>query len=367
MAGSWGSALRISIFGESHGEMIGVVVDGLPPGLPVDEREIARDMARRAPGRDPTSTPRAEKDEVRIVSGVWQGKSSGAPICGLIENRNTRSQDYADMETLARPGHADYTGYIRYSGYNDPRGGGHFSGRLTAPLVFAGALARLYLRRLGVEVGGHIAAIGPVRDGAFDPVKVNEGDLSGLRAMDFPLLRPEKEAEMRRVVETARQEQDSVGGVVECAAVGAPAGWGDPFFDSLESRIAHLAYSVPAVKGLAFGSGWDMAEMRGSEANDSFYVDGDTVRSCGNHNGGINGGISNGMPIIFRAAIKPTPSIGKAQATVNYRRGEDGEIAILGRHDPCIVPRAVPVLEAALLLGLADAALTARGNRASGG
>ncbi len=357
MSGMWGQALRLSIFGESHGEAIGMVVDGLPPGMPVDGEEIARDMARRAPGRDKTSTPRKEADAVRIVSGVHDGRTTGAPICGMIENTNTRSADYGEMTTLARPGHADYSGFVRYQGHNDVRGGGHFSGRLTAPLVFAGALARQFLQEKGVTAGAHIARIGAVDDECFDPMQVSQEELVALRASDFPLLRPVQETAMREQVESARVAQDSIGGIVECAAVGLSPGWGHPFFDSVESLVAHLLFSVPAVKGVEFGDGFALSQQRGSEANDSFYMDGERVKTRTNHNGGLNGGITNGMPLVLRAAIKPTSSISQEQQTIDYREKKDAVLRVRGRHDPCIVLRAVPVVEAALMLGLTEVIL----------
>lgn len=357
MGGIWGQALRLSIFGESHGDAIGMVVDGLPAGLPIDKEKIAIGMARRAPGKDLTSTPRKERDAVKIVSGVWQGHSTGAPICGIIENTNTRSDDYSEMQTLARPSHADYTGFVRYDGWNDIRGGGHFSGRLTAPLVFAGALARQYLAGLGVTVGAHIASIAQIADSSFDSVHMDGKQLETVSSLPFPLLDSAKESAMRECIEEARMNCDSVGGVIECAAVGVPAGWGNPFFDSLESSVSHLLFSIPAVKAVSFGDGFALTTMRGSQANDPFYMDQGQVHTQSNHNGGINGGISNGMPILLQAAIKPTASIAQSQDTIDYKTNTDAKLEVRGRHDPCIVIRAVPVVEAALLLGLADAAL----------
>lgn len=357
MSGTWGSNLQLTIFGESHGEGIGMVVSGIPAGMPVDEAAIARDMARRAPGRDKTSTPRKEADAVRILSGVYRGFTTGAPICGVIENTNTRSQDYENIARIARPGHADYTGFVRYGGFNDPRGGGHFSGRLTAPLVFAGALARQWLEKKGVAVGAHIASVGRVLDERFDPCAVTAQQLFSLQAAQFPLLDPEREAPMREEIEAARLSMDSVGASIECAAVGLPAGWGDPFFDSVESTIASLLFSVPAVKGVEFGEGFGFSAMRGSAANDPMRAEGGKVTCLSNHNGGLLGGITNGMPLIVRAAIKPTPSIGIEQQSVELLTKENAPLAVRGRHDPCIALRAVPVIEAAVLLGLMERAL----------
>ena len=354
MRSTWGNNLQLTIFGESHGPAIGVVVDGLPIGLSVDEEAVARDMARRAPGQDPTATARREADRVRIVSGLYRGHTTGAPLCGLIENTNVRSGDYEAMQRLMRPGHADYAGYVKYRGMNDPRGGGHFSGRLTAPLVFAGALCRQALAARGIEVGAHIASIAGVEDAPMDPVGVDAQTLRALRDARFALLDPAREAAMRARVEEARLAGDSVGGSIEVAAVGVPAGLGAPFFDSLESTLAHLLFSIPAVKGVAFGDGFGLCAMRGSGANDAMRVQDGRVTCETNHNGGVTGGITNGMPVVCRVAVKPTPSIARPQRTVDVSCMADAQMEIRGRHDPCIVPRAVPVVESAMLLALMD-------------
>ena len=354
MRSTWGNNLQLTIFGESHGLAIGVVVDGLPIGLSVDEEAVARDMARRAPGQDPTATARREADRVRIVSGLYRGHTTGAPLCGLIENTNVRSGDYEAMQRLMRPGHADYAGYVKYRGMNDPRGGGHFSGRLTAPLVFAGALCRQALAARGIEVGAHIASIAGVEDAPMDPVGVDAQTLRALRDARFALLDPAREAAMRARVEEARLAGDSVGGSIEVAAVGVPAGLGAPFFDSLESTLAHLLFSIPAVKGVAFGDGFGLCAMRGSGANDAMRMQDGRVTCETNHNGGVTGGITNGMPVVCRVAVKPTPSIARPQRTVDVSCMADAQMEIRGRHDPCIVPRAVPVVESAMLLALTD-------------
>lgn len=354
MRSTWGNNLQLTIFGESHGPAIGVVVDGLPIGLSVDEEAVARDMARRAPGQDPTATARREADRVRIVSGLYRGHTTGAPLCGLIENTNVRSGDYEAMQRLMRPGHADYAGYVKYRGMNDPRGGGHFSGRLTAPLVFAGALCRQALAARGIEVGAHIASIAGVEDAPMDPVGVDAQTLRALREARFALLDPAREAAMRARVEEARLAGDSVGGSIEVAAVGVPAGLGAPFFDSLESTLAHLLFSIPAVKGVAFGDGFGLCAMRGSGANDAMRMQDGRVTCETNHNGGVTGGITNGMPVVCRVAVKPTPSIARPQRTVDVSCMADAQMEIRGRHDPCIVPRAVPVVESAMLLALTD-------------
>lgn len=354
MRSTWGNNLQLTIFGESHGPAIGVVVDGLPIGLSVDEEAVARDMARRAPGQDPTATARREADRVRIVSGLYRGHTTGAPLCGLIENTNVRSGDYEAMQRLMRPGHADYAGYVKYRGMNDPRGGGHFSGRLTAPLVFVGALCRQALAARGIEVGAHIASIAGVEDAPMDPVGVDAQTLRALREARFALLDPAREAAMRARVEEARLAGDSVGGSIEVAAVGVPAGLGAPFFDSLESTLAHLLFSIPAVKGVAFGDGFGLCAMRGSGANDAMRMQDGRVTCETNHNGGVTGGITNGMPVVCRVAVKPTPSIARPQRTVDVSCMADAQMEIRGRHDPCIVPRAVPVVESAMLLALTD-------------
>lgn len=321
---TWGEKIKLSIYGESHGAAVGIVIDGIKPGLELDFEFIKSEMARRAPGRNELSTPRPEDDEVEIVSGVLYGKTTGTPLCGFIRNKNTRSKDY-DSARL-RPGHADFTGFVKYNGFADTRGGGHFSGRLTAPLVFAGAVAKLALMQKGVTISAHILSVGGV---------------SGEEAM-------------REAVLKAKENGDSVGGIIECTAENVPAGWGEPFFGSVESSLSSMLFSIPAVKGVEFGSGFKLADMLGSQANDELYMENKTIKTHTNHNGGINGGITNGMPIVFRVAIKPTPSISLAQRTVNIETMTDDTIEVKGRHDPCIVYRAVPVIEAAAALCLLD-------------
>ena len=356
MSSSIGESIRLTIFGESHGEAIGCVLDGLPAGEEVDREAILRQMARRAPGRDKTSTPRREDDTPEILSGLLNGRTTGAPLAMLIRNRNTRSADYDELIRLPRPGHADYTGFVRYDGYNDPRGGGHFSGRLTAPMVFAGAVCRGILRRRGVSIGGHILSIADVSDDRFDPVTVDAALLDSLAERPFSLLNSAAEAPMRARVEAARLALDSVGGVVEVAAAGLPVGVGSPMFGGVENRLAALLFGIPAVKGVEFGEGFGFAALRGSEANDPFVYDPDgQVVATQNHNGGLLGGITNGMPLVVRAAIKPTASIAQSQKTVDLYAGREATLAVKGRHDPCIVPRALPVVEAAVAIGLLDA------------
>ena len=367
MRANFGEHFKLTIFGESHGPAIGVVIDGLPAGARIDEEYIAKQMARRAPGNDPTATARKEADAVRILSGVMNGRATGAPLCAVIENTNTRSGDYGNIAANMRPGHADYAGYVKYCGMNDPRGGGHFSGRLTAPLVFAGSVARLLLREKGVTVGAHIESIADERDARFDLVNVDVWTLDKLTESRFPLLQPDREAAMREAVAAARAQKDSVGGVIECAAVGVRAGIGSPFFGSVESVVSQLAFSVPAVKAIEFGDGMALAGMRASAANDAMRMDGDNVVCESNHNGGITGGITNGMPVIFRAAIKPTPSIAQPQRTIDIDKRENAVLEIAGRHDPCIVPRAVVVMESILAIALCELEMDDAAQRALGG
>lgn len=333
---------------------IGVVIDGLPAGEPVDMEAVCAQMKRRAPGNDSSSTPRREADVPEICSGLLSGVTTGAPLCAIIENLDTRSVDYEMLSRLPRPGHADYTGSVRYNGFNDVRGGGHFSGRLTAPLTFAGAICRQMLERRGITIGGHIYAIGNVYDKPFDAMNIYPEKLRELSKTFFALNEPGFEPVMRDLIDDAAADGDSVGGIVEIAAVGVPAGVGSPMFDGIENILARLIFGVPAVKGVEFGAGFNVARMRGSECNDPFAMDRGRIVTTQNNSGGILGGISNGMPIIVRAAIKPTPSISKKQNTVDLRERRDAVLTVNGRHDPCIVPRALPAIEAAVAIGIAD-------------
>ena len=352
MSSTWGEKVKISIFGESHGKAIGVVLDGLPAGEEIDLDAVSLQMSRRAPGRDLSSTPRKESDLPQIVSGILNGRTTGAPLCGLIENTNTKSGDYDNLKSVPRPGHSDYTAFLHYKGFNDVRGGGHFSGRLTAPLVFAGAICRQILQRRGILIGAHVSAIGGVKDTAFDPIEISEQLLLNLSSGYFSVINPEIETEMRDKIELARMEQNSVGGIVECAAIGIPAGFGNPMFGGIEPVLSSLLFGIPACKGVEFGSGFGVSDLLGSEDNDPYYYDGETVKAKTNHAGGILGGISTGMPIVFRAAFKPTSSIGLEQDSVNLSTNTNEKLSVHGRHDPCIVPRAVPVVEAAAAIAL---------------
>ncbi|MCM1053977.1 MAG: chorismate synthase [Bacteroides sp.] len=340
--------ISLSIFGESHGPAIGAVIDNLPAGEELDTEKIYEFMSRRAPKKDGTSTTRGETDAPEIISGFYNGKTTGEALCAVIKNKDQHSADYKSISELARPGHSDYTAFLRYNGSNDPRGGGHFSGRLTAPLVFAGAVCGQMLEKRGIFTAAHIYSIGSEKDVPFDPVSVSEDRLRLVRERYLPVLDVNADSKMRKVIDEARNSLDSVGGIVECCAVGFPAGLGSPIYDGIENRVAQLVFGIPAVKGIEFGAGFKAASMRGSENNDEFYVDGNSIKTATNNSGGILGGISNGMPIIFRAAIKPTPSIARTQNTVDFIRKENAVIEIKGRHDPCIVPRAVPCVEAAL-------------------
>ena len=353
MSSTFGQHLKLSIFGQSHGEAVGVTLDGFPAGMPIDMERLLTEMARRAPGQSPLTTARKESDVPELLSGVLNGVTTGQPICILIRNSNQRSRDYGDGVDLVRPGHADYTGHVRYFGHEDWRGGGSFSGRLTAPLVAVGALCSQWLEKQGVKIACHIQQLGGVKDASFQTVDP-AADYAPLKAMHLPVLTPGLEAAMEAEVLAARNDGDSVGGVIECMITGLPAGLGAPFFDSVESEISHLLFSVPAVKGVEFGEGFGFAALRGSQANDAFSMAGDRIVTQTNHSGGINGGITNGMPVIFRCAIRPTPSIAQQQKTVSLKTGENADIEIQGRHDPCILPRAVPVVEAMAAIAMLE-------------
>ena len=367
MNNSFGRRLTLTLFGESHGPEIGCVIDGLRPGLRVEEETIARLLALRRPA-GVISTARLEPDPFRIVSGVYQGRSTGSPLCILIPNLDSRSSDYVNLLNTPRPSHADYTGFVKYGGFADPRGGGHFSGRLTAPLVAAGAIFLTALAEQGIFLGTHIARCGGIADRAFGELRA---DLRHLEQASFPVLDAARGKAMIRAISEAARAGDSVGGVLETAVIGLPAGLGEPWFDTLEGLLSHGLFSIPAVKGVEFGDGFALTEQRGSRANDAFRVEGGRIVTASNHNGGINGGISNGMPLLFRTAVKPTPSIALPQQTVNLATGEETMIQVEGRHDPCIVPRARVVqdsITALVLLDLLEAeAGTKQRNCAEGG
>ena len=341
-----GRRLRLSIFGQSHSEAIGMTLDGLPAGLPVDMGALQSFLNRRAPGQNDWSTPRKEADRPEFLSGLKDGFTCGAPLTAVIRNTNTRPRDYSKLKITPRPGHADYTAEVKFGGFQDFSGGGHFSGRLTAPLCVAGGILRQALAARGITVNGRIWELAGIRDeGAFE---------SSVAEKPFPVVDDAAGERMRLAIQSARAEGDSVGGIIECVVRGLPPGVGEPMFDGLENQIARLVFAVPAVKGVEFGAGFQAARMRGSEHNDAFCVKDGRVETVTNHAGGILGGISNGMPLVFRAAVKPTPSIARAQQSVNLKTLSPETLTVEGRHDPCIVPRAVPVLEAAAAVAVYD-------------
>lgn len=351
MSSTYGENLKLTIFGQSHGAAIGMTLDGIPAGLPVDFDELQAFLNRRAPGQNNWSTPRKEGDRPEFLAGILDGFTCGAPIAAVIHNTNTRSGDYANLKDCPRPGHADYTAQMKYGGFQDAAGGGHFSGRLTAPLCIAGGLCKQWLAERGIRVAARIASIAGVTDD-FEVNTLNpQLDLIGT---DFPVFSPDAGARMREKIAEARSECDSVGGIIECYITGVPAGLGEPMFGGVESRIAQIVYGVPAVKAVEFGIGREAADLRGSQCNDAFTVENGQIRTVTNNAGGILGGISNGMPIVFRAAIKPTPSIARPQQSVSLRNAQQQELVVKGRHDPCIVSRAVPVIEAAAAIALFD-------------
>ena len=350
MKNTFGNSITLTLFGESHGAMIGAVLDGLAPGIKVEEDFIRTQLDKRRPvGK--ISTARHEADAVQIVSGVFEGKTTGTPLTILIPNTAQHSKDYAATRSLARPGHADYTAYAKYHGYEDYRGGGHFSGRITAALVAAGAILIAALRKKGIAIGTHIASCGGVADTAFD---VFEKDIARLNDLDFAVLDADRGEQMKAQIEAAAREGDSVGGVLETAVLGMPAGVGEPWFDTVEGVLSHALFAVPAVKGVQFGDAFEMVNGKGSDYNDSYYISDEEIKTTTNHNGGVNGGITNGMPILFRCAVKPTPSIFKAQDTVDFTKKENSVLELKGRHDPAIIHRARVVVDSVTALAIAD-------------
>ena len=358
MSSTYGESIRLSIFGQSHGPAIGMTLDGIPAGLPVDLDTLQLFLNRRAPGQHEYATPRKEEDVPEFLSGIVGGYTCGAPIAAIIHNHNTRSGDYENLKDCPRPGHADLTAQLKYKGYQDVAGGGHFSGRLTAPLCIAGGLCKQWLSLQGIRIAAHISVIAGIADEPvfLDPVNPDL-DLIG---KDFPVVNAEAGDKMRDAIEQAREEGDSVGGVIECIVTGLPAGIGEPIFGGMESRIAQIVYGIPAVKGLDFGSGFVGSYLKGSQNNDPYTLTDGKITTETNNAGGILGGITNGMPLVFQAAIKPTPSIAKTQQSVSLSKNEQTTLQITGRHDPCIVPRAVPVIEAAAAIAIYDAILSAR-------
>ena len=359
MSCSFGSKFKITVFGQSHSDCIGVVIDGVPAGLHPDMDAISAFLRRRAPGQGAHTTARKETDTPQILSGVADGVTCGAPLCAVIQNENRRSGDYDALKNLPRPGHADFTAFEKFDGYADTRGGGNFSGRMTAPLCFAGAIAKQILAKSGITIGAHISRLAKIDDAPFDPVGIDAKTFKQIAEKDFPVISDDVKDAMLAAIAAAKADGDSVGGVIECAAVGVPVGWGEPIFDSAESVIAHLAFGIPAVKGIEFGSGFAAADARGSTNNDPMAA-GPAFRT--NNAGGILGGISRGDDIVFRVAVKPVPSIYLRQETITTEN-EECSIEIEGRHDVCLCPRIVPVVEAMTALTLADLYLRNRSAR----
>lgn len=356
MSSTYGNNLKLSIFGQSHGPAIGMVLDGIPAGLPVNTEILQQFLNRRAPGQNEHSTTRKEADTPEFLSGIVDSYTCGAPISATIRNANHHSSDYENLKDCPRPGHADYTAQIKYNGYQDVSGGGHFSGRLTAPLCVAGGLCIQWLQEKGIQIGAHIKSIAGIGD---KPVSLDWCNPAlELINKDFPVVNPEAGEKMRTAIAEAKANGDSVGGVIECFITGIPAGIGDPMFDGIESRLAQILYGIPAVKGLEFGSGFGSSVLRGSQNNDVFIIADGEVKTKTNHAGGILGGITNGMPIVFSVAIKPTPSISMTQSSVSIKNKEEKSLQVKGRHDPCIVPRAVPVIEAAAAIAIFDSLLS---------
>ena len=347
-----GDKLRVTVFGQSHSAEIGATIEGLPVGFRPDMEKVNKFMQRRAPGRDRFSTQRKEADTPEIVSGLVGGVTCGAPLTMVIKNTDAKSKDYENLKVVPRPGHADYTAYMKYEGNNDIRGGGQFSGRMTAPLCFAGALALQILEEKGIYIGAHIDSVHNAKDDRFNPTDITKDTLDAVKEKEFPVLNDSAREKMEAEIDRARENLDSVGGCIECAIIGLPVGIGGPLFGGIESEISKNIFAVPAVKGIEFGAGFSVSEMYGSENNDPFYFDGDTVKTKTNNAGGILGGISNGMPVVFRVAIKPTPSIMREQDSVNLKTKETEKLVINGRHDPCIVKRAVPVIEAVAAISI---------------
>ncbi|MCQ2519594.1 MAG: chorismate synthase [Lachnospiraceae bacterium] len=349
MSSSYGENLRVTIFGQSHSNAIGMTLEGIPAGEKIDTEKLNAFMARRAPGNNSYSTPRKEADQPEFLCGVFNDYTCGTPISAIIRNSNTRSQDYSELKRVPRPGHADYTAEEKYKGFQDYTGGGHFSGRLTAPLCIAGGICLQILEKEGIEILTRIKSIKDVED---------KGELiDATSGKTFPVVDDAQGEKMVALIEEYKAKGDSVGGIIECVINGLPVGLGDPMFDGMENRIANIIFGIPAVKGLEFGAGFDVAKMTGSENNDYYKYENGQVKTLTNNAGGILGGITNGMPLTFKVAIKPTPSIAMTQQSVDLKTGEEKELVVKGRHDPCIVPRAVPVVEAAAAIAVYDALL----------
>ena len=354
MSSTFGTAIKLSVFGQSHGESLGMVLDGLPAGETVDLDVLQAFMERRAPGRNAWSTKRKEPDVPVCRSGLFEGKTCGAPLMMEILNQNQRSGDYANLNLIPRPSHADYPASVKYGGFADYRGGGHFSGRITAAFCMAGGVCLQILKRRGIEIGAHILQIGNVKDRSFDPVSLQKEELLSPGQKPFPVLLDEKGIAMQNVIESARKDGDSIGGVVETAVLGLPVGLGEPLFGGIENVIASAVFGIGGVRGISFGEGFAAAEMRGSEHNDAYEIQDGKVKGKTNHAGGVLGGMATGMPLIFQTAFKPTPSISLEQESVSLPKMSEEKLVISGRHDPCIVPRALPVTEAMAAIAITD-------------
>lgn len=356
MSSTYGDSLKLTIFGQSHGNAIGMTLDSIPAGLPVNMDALQSFLNRRAPGQNDFSTPRKEADAPEFLSGIVNGYTCGAPVCAIIRNNNTRTGDYENLKDCPRPGHADYTAQIKYGGFQDVAGGGHFSGRLTAPLCIAGGMCKQWLETIGIHIGAHIQSIAGIAD---EPASLDwvHPDLS-LISKEFPVINPDAGVKMRQAIAQAKEAGDSVGGIIECIITGIPVGVGEPMFSGMESKIAQIIFGIPAVKGLDFGSGFAGSHIRGSRNNDAFVIDNGQIRTKTNNAGGILGGITTGMPLVFSVAVKPTPSISAKQQSISLSKLEEQTLQVTGRHDPCIVPRAVPVVEAAAAIAIFDAYLS---------
>lgn len=357
MSSTWKNNLTLTIFGQSHGNAVGMTLDGIPAGEKIDMQELHAFLKRRAPGNYPWTTTRKEEDTPKFLSGLVNNITCGAPITAVIHNKNTRSGDYEELKDIPRPGHADYTAHVKYNGFHDVHGGGHFSGRLTAALCIAGGICLQILARRGVNIGAHILNIGHIGGWGFDPVNVNAEIFSQLNDLEFPVLNAAVANAMIDAIENAKKNHDSIGGIIECAIVGLPTGLGEPMFDGMENQIAKIVFAIPAVKGIDFGTGFESAKMNGSTNNDPFIISEGKIKTETNNHGGILGGITTGMPLTFRTAIKPTPSIGLTQESVSLSKKENVKLNIKGRHDPCIVPRAVPCMVSAAAIVAMDVML----------
>ena len=355
MSNIYGKNIKISIFGQSHSPAAGVTIEGIPAGFKIDFEELSSFLKRRAPNRGKHTTARSEPDEPEFISGFAEGVTCGAPVTAVIKNTDARPNDYEQIFDIPRPSHADYAAYKKYGEKRDFRGGGQFSGRLTVPLCVAGGIFLQLLKRENINIGAHIKQIGKIRDKSFDPVNINEKELNALKKADFPVIDFQAGEQMLEFIEKVKNSGDSAGGIVECAVIGVPAGIGEPMFDGLENKIAAVLFGIPALKGVEFGNGFSAAELRGSENNDAFIIKDGEIKTQTNNHGGILSGISSGMPIIFCAAFKPTPSISKRQKSVSLSQMENTILEIKGRHDPCIAPRAVPCVEAAAAIAIFDA------------